>query len=278
MKQIPLVGTFLLLAAFSLPVMVGCKQEPKKDNPPPPVPNKDGTAAIDYDGALKGVIVGTVKFDGDAPKAEYDTRIGESKEKAMCEAGPAKHKNKQDWLVKDGNVENVIVSLKPKDGFKFKIDDALKTKYKKTVELDQPFCNYAPRVIGVYADVQDLLVKNSAKVVHNTVIKGNDKINGKKDSGNIPAGESFKVGVLKMEREPMTVSCSMHGWMTGSVVTFDHPYFAVTGEDGKFRIENVPVGAELSVVYWHEQTKERVHAAAHTVTEGDNKIEIKIKN
>jgi hypothetical protein len=32
---------------------------------------------------------------------------------------------------------------------------------------------------------------------------------------------------------------------------FDHPYFAVTDEDGKFEIKNAPAGA-CQLLIWHE--------------------------
>jgi hypothetical protein len=32
---------------------------------------------------------------------------------------------------------------------------------------------------------------------------------------------------------------------------FDHPYFAITDQDGKFEIKDAPVG-KWRIVYWHE--------------------------
>ena len=32
---------------------------------------------------------------------------------------------------------------------------------------------------------------------------------------------------------------------------FDHPYYAVTDEDGKFEIKDAPAG-NYRIVYWHE--------------------------
>jgi hypothetical protein len=39
--------------------------------------------------------------------------------------------------------------------------------------------------------------------------------------------------------------------MGGYLVAFDHPYFAVTDEDGAFSIANVPAGTYRLTV-WHE--------------------------
>ena len=36
--------------------------------------------------------------------------------------------------------------------------------------------------------------------------------------------------------------CDVHPWMFSYVSVFDHPYFAVTGKDGSYKIANVPPG------------------------------------
>ncbi|MBI1831601.1 MAG: hypothetical protein HYR84_09150 [Planctomycetes bacterium] len=278
MRQIPLIGAFLLFAAFSMPLMVGCK--PDKPADPKPKDQGDNKQVVKkkIKGALDGIIVGKVKYKGDAPTAEEDTRISEAKDakdKAECAFGGGKHTKKQEWLIKDGYVENVLVSLKPGDEWEYEIDDKLKEKYKKEVVLNQPFCAYVPHVVGVYAGVQELVAKNDAKITHNTKIRGSTKGNGVLDSSSIAPKGSHKFGVLKKENDPMPVECGMHSWMNGFIVTFDHPYFSVTNEKGEFRIENVPVDAELSIVYWHEATKERSYKT-HKVTAGENNIDIEI--
>ena len=56
---------------------------------------------------------------------------------------------------------------------------------------------------------------------------------------------------LKAETPPIPFKCDIHPWMKGYVRVFDHPYFAVTDEDGKFEIKNAPAG-KWRIVYWHE--------------------------
>ena len=36
--------------------------------------------------------------------------------------------------------------------------------------------------------------------------------------------------------------CDVHQWMFAWVTVVDHPYFALTGKDGKFTIKGVPAG------------------------------------
>ena len=43
--------------------------------------------------------------------------------------------------------------------------------------------------------------------------------------------------------EPLfKVKCDVHPWMNAYVAVMTHPYFAVTGKDGKFSIPNLPDG------------------------------------
>ena len=48
------------------------------------------------------------------------------------------------------------------------------------------------------------------------------------------------------------VMCDVHDWMNGWVVVQDHPYFAVTGEDGNFTITDVSPGS-YKISVWHEK-------------------------
>ena len=43
----------------------------------------------------------------------------------------------------------------------------------------------------------------------------------------------------------MQLACNIHGWMKAYVRVFDHPYYAVTDEDGKFEIKLARVGAAI---------------------------------
>ncbi len=46
--------------------------------------------------------------------------------------------------------------------------------------------------------------------------------------------------------------CDVHGWMNAYAGVLDHPYFAVTGEDGTFEIKNLPPGT-YKLTAWHEK-------------------------
>jgi hypothetical protein len=55
---------------------------------------------------------------------------------------------------------------------------------------------------------------------------------------------------------PVKIKCEVHPWMSAYVGVFDHPFFAVTADDGNFEIKDLPPG-EYTVVAWHEKFGER---------------------
>jgi hypothetical protein len=155
---------------------------------------------------------------------------------------------------KNRGIKNVVVYLRPDDTTgraqfpKDKIfpDDA-KRKPAEVV-IDQPCCMFVNRV--TVARVGDtIVVKNSAPVAHNFFW----------DSGNngaynitVPKMDKWKMPApLAKENPPIQFKCTILGWMTGYVRIFDHPYYAVTDENGKFEIKNAPAG-KYRIVYWHE--------------------------
>ncbi len=65
--------------------------------------------------------------------------------------------------------------------------------------------------------------------------------------------------------ERIRVGCDVHKWMSGWIVVAKHPYYAVTGQDGAFRLEGVPAG-NYTVEIWHEKLGKQ--QAEVTVTPG----------
>jgi hypothetical protein len=115
------------------------------------------------------------------------------------------------------------------------------------VLLDQQACFYHPRVVGARVG-QVLRIKNSDNLLHN-VHSSSSHRNGF-NFGQPVAGitADFKLA----DEEMLKIGCDVHRWMTSWVGIVDHPYFAVTGADGSFVINNVPAG-KRTISVWHEK-------------------------
>jgi plastocyanin len=160
---------------------------------------------------------------------------------------------KSDELIvsaKTKGVKNVWVYLKPADGDEFaakQINPALAGAKPKQHVIDQPCCTFIPRIVVARAG-DTLLVKNSSPVPHNIKYSAENL----EFNQTLAAGGSYKPEkALEAQRNPATFACNVHPWMGGRVVIFDHPYFALTDEDGKFEIKDAPVG-NFRIFYRHE--------------------------
>jgi plastocyanin len=106
--------------------------------------------------------------------------------------------------------------------------------------LNQKGCLYEPQIVAIQTN-QKLLIRNSDPVLHNVhatpTASGNKEENQAQMSGapdltfSFPTAENF-----------LRFKCDVHPWMFAWVTVVDHPFFAVTGKDGTFKISNVPPG------------------------------------
>jgi len=115
------------------------------------------------------------------------------------------------------------------------------------VVLDQQGCLYAPHVVALRAR-QTLLVRNSDETLHNVHVraKANREFNIGQPIRGIESRRSFERAEVGI-----SVTCDVHGWMSGAIAVFDHDWFAVTREDGGFSLDGVPAGT-YTIEAWHE--------------------------
>jgi plastocyanin len=130
--------------------------------------------------------------------------------------------------------------------------------------MDQKGCQYIPYVMAVQTG-QTLQVKNSDPLLHN-VHPTPSKDGGNKDKeanqAQLAGGPDLKFSFPAAEKF-LRFKCDVHPWMFSYVCVEDHPYFAVSGKDGKFTIKNVPAG---------KYTVEATHRKGGSVTK---EIEVK---
>ena len=127
------------------------------------------------------------------------------------------------------------------------------------VVLDQKGCLYQPRVVALMTN-QPLEIRNSDPTIHNVhaMPKSNAEWNRAQRAGTPAIDTSFQKPELAIP-----LMCNVHPWMRAFVFVFDHPYFSVTGGDGKFELKNLPPGT-----YTIEAWQEKLGTRSQTVTLG----------
>lgn len=157
------------------------------------------------------------------------------------------------WLVdKDGGVKNVVVRLLPEKDAALPIHPDFEKAKGTNVRVDLISGYFEPRITIKYTN-QDLTFTNLdsfAYAVRADFVKNspfNVLVAGKK-LVTLPADKN---GLNKHESAVVPLAESIHPGMKGYLLIHSHPYAAVSDEEGKVTLKNVPVG-EWTFVLWHE--------------------------
>ena len=191
----------------------------------------------------EGTISGTVAYTGAAPEGKKIDTSADS----QC-AAKSPNLTSEDWVVKDGKLAYSFVYIKEgtlADGKK--IADYTFATPTAAVTLDQNGCHYKPHVLGVMVK-QNINITNSDPTTHNIHFTPKNNPDWNQSQPNGAGALNHKLNVAETM---VPVKCNQHPWMKSFVGVMKHPYFAVSAEDGKYTISNVPPG-KYKVVAWHE--------------------------
>jgi plastocyanin len=206
-----LVVTAVWLSAIT-PVLAGAYVE---------VPVADG-----------GTLVGRVRFAGEPVKGEplpvrKNTDVcGDTKPFQALVVGPNK------------GVRNTVIYLEGVERGKKPAD----------FELDNAKCLFVPHVSAVMAGAR-VRIKNGDPILHNT-----HGFHDRVTVFNVALPNKDQVvDITQRIKKPgvIDVQCDAHTHMRAWIVVRDTPYFAVTDDEGRFRIGEIPPG-RYRVVAWHE--------------------------
>jgi plastocyanin len=202
------------------------------------------------DEATAGSIAGKVVVDGTLPQ---NAAIQMSSDPA-CEAENKGGATQETYVASDGGLKNVFVYIKDGLGNKYLFDTPT-----DAVKMEQKGCHYVPHVLGIRVG-QPLQVVNADSTMHNVhgLPKANQEFNF---SQPVPMTSTV---TFTTKEVMIPFKCDVHSWMHSYIGVLDHPYFAVTGNGGKFELRTVPAGT-YTVEAWHE----KLGAQTQTVTLGE---------
>lgn len=183
-----------------------------------------------------GSIAGTVTYvDGDP-----DTAIAMDAD-PVCVSLHPDPVHTQQIVVNDGNLANVFVYVK--EGVTGSHPAPSESKM-----LDQKGCQYQPHVSGIQVG-QTLVIRNSDSTLHNVhaMPEKNAEFNNGQPFEGMELEHQFTVPEIMVP-----FKCDVHPWMNSYMGVLEHPFYAVSAEDGTFAIEGLPAG-DYVVEAWHEE-------------------------
>ncbi len=196
---------------------------------------------------LAGDLTGKITLKGTPPPEKV---IDPSADPVCAKLHTAAFTTTHYVVAPDGGLANVFVYIKAGlSGKTFPVPTDAPT-------LDQEGCFYKPYVMGVQVN-QTFKVKNSDPTMHNVHAQPKTM---KEFNFAQPAVQGGTITEKKFDKPEVLVrfKCEVHPWMFAFMGVVEHPYFAVSGKDGAFKIPNLPPG---------KYTLEAVHPKAGVQTQ-----------
>lgn len=132
--------------------------------------------------------------------------------------------------------------------------------------MDQRNETFVPHVLAIVAGTW-VDFPNNDVTYHNvfSLSKARTFDLGRYAAGRSKAERFDRPGVIR-------VFCEIHSHMSAFILVFTHRYFAVTDDDGRYRLDNVPSGT-YNLIAWNESGHESRRVGV-VVAEGSGDIEV----
>ena len=195
------------------------------------------TAAVSnpVDPATAGSVTGRISFAG-TPPTPTPIKMGSD---PYCEKQGAAVAETV-VVAADGGLRNVFVYVKDGLGnLRFPVPAT-------PVVLDQKSCRYVPHVFGVQVG-QPVEIVNSDPTLHN--IHALAQTNREFNMGQPMRSKDTHTFSTKEVMVPF--KCDVHRWMNAYAGVLDHPFYAVTSDEGRFELKGLPPGT-YTIEAWHE--------------------------
>jgi plastocyanin len=242
------IGYVVAIMALGTTALAGCPEDKGDDKPavkptataastPPPAATTAAAPPAAPAPTGNGTVSGSVTLTGKAPVM---ADIAERKGDPVCAKQAMKYNDV--ILGKKNELQDVLVRIAP---------GSIKGRFPAPADLsvEQKDCMYLPKTFGIESG-GSVIIKNEDKTTHNVhTYKGTESQFNQGQPPGTPdiklpeKGKTYDDGVI-------TFKCDIHKWMNSSAVVTDHPYFAVTGADGTFKLDKLPPG-KYKLEAWH---------------------------
>jgi plastocyanin len=216
-----------------------------------------GGALVLSGAAIAGTVTGTITYDGKVPNLKP---LAMDADPVCAQKHAGKPQPNEMLALGSGNtLGNILVRVKSglPAGKTFPAPS-------EPVVMDQNGCIYKPHVFAVQAG-QKLKILNSDGVLHN--VHALPASNPQFNQAMPPTRKEAETTFTKPEA-PFKIKCDVHPWMTAYTAVVDNPFYAVTKDDGKFSIPDLPAGS-YEIEAWHEKLGAKTEKV--TVGESDSK-------
>ncbi len=205
------------------------------------IDSKYKIGSVDHGGSVKG----NIRLVGKVPKArafhlihapniEFCSRISDGHG----------HRILYDFVVSDtGALKDTVIAIQGiKKGKPF-------PRQMQKITLDR--CQASKYVIG-YKNGEDILLENMDPIKHEVVVYEVNGVYKFQTTNKNVLGKRTQVRstFMKPGSHEMIVKCNLHPFLQTRGYMVENPYFAISDEQGRFQIDDIPPGT-YEIVAWH---------------------------
>lgn len=135
-------------------------------------------------------------------------------------------------------------------------------------------CRYSPRVLGVIAGTT-INVKSHDKLVLTSRFYREGAPEPVAEVHTVDEGQVVPSEKIAARAGVVEIRTPEQPWIRGYIAVFDHPYFAVADENGRFTIDSLPPGT-YTVKVWYEGLDKPTEQRVVVGTNGTAQLELRV--